>query len=211
MPSAFFGALPASAEEGSPQNRHAVHQRTLTANTRKFHNCTHYYHDGIHRGTEARHNGRARAESMTLAKLCFAAILFAFALSSAARAADGNGTAAGPEPGKADGFSWVVKDSGEFSLRQGQPIEVSIAVTGAAAATNVRLLRAVFIKDPSKTLMRGSWRLCAAADDCQPGRIIASLAANSANRLWLRPPDEGFIGKYTGTVIVGSAQDPAGQ
>jgi hypothetical protein len=104
-------------------------------------------------------------------------------------------------------FAWTVKGPpGELSLRPGQSIEIGIAVEGVPA-TKVALLQASFIENHTKTTAKDGWDLCAKPDDACDTEY--SIPANSVKRLWLRPK-AAVVGKYTGTVIIFSAEKPTG-
>jgi hypothetical protein len=112
-------------------------------------------------------------------------------------------------------FGWSVKGPpGEFSLVQGEPVEIGIAVQGVPA-TKVRLLQATLLEQSRKLPVAGGWMLCreklSAANKTGADTDIA-LAAHSSQRLWLYPnPGAELVGKYVGNVTIGAAEKAEGE
>ncbi|WP_299750260.1 hypothetical protein [Devosia sp.] len=106
-------------------------------------------------------------------------------------------------------FTWTITGPhAEVGLGTDGAIDIAIAVTGRPA-TGVVLMQADLVGDETHALVSGGWELCDAGDVCSPATELA-FDANSANGLKLKPA-KPLVGKYTGSITIGSDQDPAGQ
>lgn len=109
-------------------------------------------------------------------------------------------------------FEWTVRaPPAELSLGPGEAVEFGISV-GPVPATDVRLLQVGLVEATTKQpLGKRTFKLCASRSGNCTGAAL-SLAAHSAQRLWLRSESEGssIVGKYVGTIIVAAAEKPGG-
>lgn len=111
-------------------------------------------------------------------------------------------------------FSWNVSGpTGEISLPEGQPIQVTIS-TGPVAATKVRFPPPLFIEQSLRAPLQGDWLFCEhqlelpSSQSC-PSKDL-TIPASTTQTIWAYPPAP-LVGKFAGNLSVFSAEKPDGQ
>lgn len=111
-------------------------------------------------------------------------------------------------------FSWNLSGpTGELSLSEGQPVQLTISV-GPVAATKVRFVPPLFVEQSRHALLQSGWLFCdrqlasPTSQQC-PGND-RTIQANTTQSFWAYPPTT-LVGKFAGSFSVLAAEKPAGE